>query len=247
MRGPWQLNGQVVRQGEAVPPGGRLLLKPGASSSPAEPYAIDVVLLNNAGLSLRCPTAARCQQGLTLPASLSTEASVVTRLAEVFRVIFEKPERFVGLMSRDASPGAGASFTDGVARLDQGRARLEPFLQDLPAGDYRLMFVRLSASADPSAQPSLVDLLWDRSPESATPNETFVPGLYRITLTRPRDTTFASREAWMLLAPEPQFSASARAFGGAIDATRSWDRDVPARDLVIFRRAYLSRLAVQAP
>jgi hypothetical protein len=232
-----------VRQGEAVPAAGRLLLAPGPASNVSETYAIDVVLLNNAGLSLRCATATQCRQGLTLPGSLTTESSVVARLVEVFRVIFERPERFVGLMSRDPSAGA-TSFTDGVARLDAGRARLESFLKSAPAGDYRLTWDRLTTAGDPSGHPVAADIIWDLTPDSASPRETMPAGLYRVTLTRPRDTAFASREAWILLLPEPKFSASSRAFSDALDAMRSWDPGVPARDLTVFRRASLARLAV---
>jgi hypothetical protein len=241
--GTWELDGRAVKQGEGVPRGARLTLKNGTRFGAGDAYAIDVVLLNNTLVSLHCASAESCRPGLSVPGSLTTATSLGTRLAAVCELIFERPERFVGLLSRDVARDEATSFVDGVARLDAGRLALAPFFDTLPAGPYHLRFDRVSTGA--AASPATIDVRWDRSADSATPQATIVPGLYRVGLSRPTDPTFTEREAWVLVAAGDRFGPAKAAFDDAVAATRTWGQRIPQRDVAIFRHAYLAQLAQQ--
>jgi hypothetical protein len=243
--GTWEINGRAVKQGEGVPRGAHLTLRSGTVFPAAEPYAIHIVLLNNEPKSLTCSTAQECRPGLTLPASLTAETSLASRLLDVFHLIFEKPERYVGLMSRGADDTA-ASFVDGLARLAGGRLALAPFFQTLPAGAYRLRFERVAPQTSPPAPSFSADVRWTQGAESASLETALAPALYRVTLSRPADPVFSDREAWWLVVPDDRFDAAKAAFDHAVAASRAWGPDVPPRDLAIFRHAFLTELATHA-
>jgi hypothetical protein len=236
--GPWQIYNRAIRQGEAVPAGARVLLASGTTFAPDRIYRIDIVLLDSKPLHLSCANAQACRTGLLLPGGLVAQTSFTSRLGDVFRLIFTTPDRYVGLMSRGG--GAPGAFTDGVAKTDGSRVQLSPFFQGLPPATYRLELI--ATPADAAARPTNVDVAWDRSPASATVAAALLPALYRVTLSRPDDPAFAPVEAWILFA-NGDFAAMQAAYDEAVRATRSFDRNVPAKDVAIFRHAWLAHLA----
>ena len=240
--GPWQVHGRAIRQGESVPAGVRILLAASTTFDPGRTYWIDIVLLDNSHKSLRCSSAQACRAGLLMPGSLVPQTSFTARLGDVFRMIFTTPERYVGLMSRGSS-GDRAAFVDGVARLEGGRLQMAPFFRGLPNGAYRLQFERGSSELESAARLPDLEVAWDRSAASAAPLTPRAPGLYRITLVRAQDPAFGPFESWILVTTAPAFDATAAAFAEAERTIRRWDGNVPAKDVAMFRHAYLAHLA----
>ena len=160
-------------------------------------------------------------------------------------MIFSTPERYVGLISRGES-GDRAGFVDGVAKLEGGRLQMSPFFRGLPNGAYRLQFDRVTpdgGAGGASARPLDLQVAWNRSPASAAPQAAIDPALYRVTLLREQDPAFGPFESWILVTDAAGFDVTAAAFEEAMRAARGWGRDVPARDVAIFRHAYLAHLA----
>jgi len=239
--GPWQVQGRAIRQGEAVPAGVRVLLAAGTTFDPNRTYWVDIVLLDSQHRQLRCSSAQACRTGLLMPGSLVNQSPFGTRLFEVFRLIFSTPERYVGLMSRGES-GDRAGFVDGVAKVERGRLEMSPFFRGLPDGTYRLQFER-APGPDGGTRPPDLEVAWNRSPASATPSATIDPALYRVTLLRERDAAFGPFESWILVTDAAGFDAAAAAFDETMRSARGWGRNVPARDIAVFRHAYLAHLA----
>ena len=176
-----------------------------------------------------------------MPGSVVPQTSLAARLADVFTLIFSTPERYVGLMSRGSDAGR-AGFVDGVAKLEAGRLQFSSFFRGLPAGAYLVQVERVPAEPGAARLPDL-NIAWDRSAASAAPRTDLTPGLYRMTLMRENDPAFGPFESWILVTTAADFAATAAAFDEAMRATRTWSRDVPAKDVAIFRHAYLAHLA----
>lgn len=242
-RGPWQVNGQAIKQGQGLPRGAHVVLATTATFGAGETYSIDVILLNNKDVSLQCAAREICGQGLVLPSSLNAESSLASRFADVFQLILAKPERFVGLMSRDVTTNDESSFTEGVGRLVNGRVELAPFFASLPDGRYRLKLERVDSSGAPSS-PVNIDISWNHTAPSVA-SASIEPGLYRATLTRPADVTVPAREIWLLARPDPKFAAAKSAFDQATQSVKTWPATVPRRDVTTFLRAYLTSIANQ--
>jgi len=250
--GPWQIQGRALRQGEAVPAGARVLLAAGTTYDPnpaagaivntKRTYWIDIVLLDGQHKDLRCSSAQACRVGLLMPGSVVAQSSFGTRLGDVFRLILSTPERYVGLMSRGES-GDRAAFVDGVAKLEGGRLQMSPFFKGLPNGAYRLQFERVQSEPNAGERPPDLEVAWDRSPASAAPQTTIASALYRVTLLREQDPAFGPFESWILVTDAAAFAPTAAAFDEAMRAARGWGRNVPAKDVAIFRHAYLAHLA----
>ncbi len=242
-RGPWELNGQAVKQGQGVPRGARIVLANTATFGAGETYSIVVILLNNKDASLTCAAVETCRPGLVVPSSLTEQASLGSRLVDVFQLILYRPEHYVGLLSRGDAADA-PSFADGVAKLADGRVLLAPFFASLPDGRYQLRFERAEATEPPSPRQS-VDVAWDHTAASASPSAPLAAAVYRVTLTRSTDVSFSPREVWILVEPEPRFTSAAAAFAEATTSSASWPPSVPRRDVTIFLHAYLTSLAAR--
>ena len=240
--GPWLVHNRAIRQGETVPAGVRVLLAAGTTFDPGRSYWIDIVLLDSSHKSLRCSSAQACRTGLLMPGSVVPQSSFGTRLADAFSRIFSTPERYVGLMSR-GSEGPRGQFVDGVAKLDGGRLQMSPFLRGLPAGGYRLQVEPASPDSRTESPLPPLEIAWDRSAASGAIPATIAPDLYRMTLARADDPAFGPFESWILVAPAATFDATAAAYDEAMRAVRGWDRNVPPKDVAMFRHAFLAQLA----
>lgn len=240
--GPWLVHNRAIRQGETVPAGVRVLLAAGTTFDPGRSYWIDIVLLDSSHKSLRCSSAQACRTGLLMPGSVVQQSSFGTRLADAFSRIFTTPERYVGLMSR-GSEGPRGRFVDGVAKLDGGRLQLSPFFQGADVGGYGLNFERVMPPPEPAAPHDALHIVWDRSAASASPSTSLGPGLYRVTLMREGSPEFGPFESWILVVPAAEFDAAGAAYDEAMRAVRGWDRNVPPKDVAMFRHAFLAQLA----
>jgi len=240
--GPWQLNGVEVKTGQALPPGATLLLAPSATFDSGRVYALTVVLMNNEARPLRCYRAEDCRKGLTLPASLSAEPTLASRISDVFRLIFERADRYVGLMSRGGT--RDQCLPDGVVRFDNSTLALAPLFERLAMGRYRLQFEAVGAATGAPA-PAL-DITWNQNAAPVRAPSGLAPALYRVTLSRPGDAAFEPCESWVLLADASTFGSASASFDAALAATRTWGPAVPPRDVGLFLHAYLADLARRA-
>jgi hypothetical protein len=240
LRGPWQVSGRSLQQGQALLPGSTILLAAGADLS--EKLYIDVVLLDNQ--VLRCKSAEACPAGLAIPQSLNAHSSMLSRFSDAFKLIFERRERYVGLMSRG---GIGRpALPNGVAVVEAGRVDLAPFLQGLAAGPYALQLVPVTAGAPAAPQRFDLAVAWDRTSASARLPTDLVPGLYRAILAGGAGEHRVQGEAWILVASAARYEEARAAYEGAVGVTHAWGGSVPEEDIETFLHACLAELAAQA-
>jgi hypothetical protein len=234
--GAWQLNGRDIKRGEGVPANARLVLAPSARFDTGRGYSLHIVLLNNQ--VVKCESAETCRKGVTVPAALNQNASFGERLSKVWARIFERPERWVGLVSRGAP--SRLDLDDRVLQPKGNQLAIGAMLQRVPPGRYRLSFAPAGETA-PSRAPVVVPINWKgRALAIRLP----VPhGLYSVTLARNTSNASPGREAWILIADETSAPSASRAFAEARALTRGWGDDVPPNDVTRFLHAYLAEIA----
>ena len=244
MWGTWQIDRHdgkrdgdldIVKLGQGVPPGATLSLTKDNRLDTGSQFAIQVMLLNNK--TAGCPNTAACQGGVTIPAALNDRSSMLDKLSDVFALIFQSPERWVGLVSRDIGR---VNLADGIVRVDRGRLAVTDLLKNIPAGDYHLQFTAVP-DAGPPRPAGAIDLHWSGQPMTA--QVSFGAGLYRVRLLRATGSDMVGREAWILAAGSPQANALRRRYDAAVATTRAWGADIPEFDVERFLHAYLAQLA----
>jgi hypothetical protein len=239
MHGPWQVDGRAVKPGQAVAPGAKLVLAPTARFDTGEQFSISVVLLNN--VPVGCPTLdlPDCRRGVAIPTTLNERPSLFAKLADVCALIFQSPERWVGLVSRDLGR---VNMSDGVISFDDGRVSVTQVLAGVPAGDFAVRFAPIADAGQPNRKDVSVNVQWTgRAP--ATLQAPLGLGLYRVTLSRTGVPTMVGREAWMLAAGSAQVASLRTRYDAAVAMTRAWEPSVPHPDIERFLHAYLAELA----
>lgn len=237
LSGPWQVDGRDVTRGQGVAAGAKLALAPTTRFDTGEQFSIQVVLLNNTPVG--CPNTEACRRGVVIPSTLNQRASVIERLVDVFGLIFQSPERWVGLVSRDVGR---VNLTDGVVQYERGRVSLAQTLTGIPAGDYEMRFTPVDDAGAPSRRAATVPVSWTGTAPAAAAAP-LGAGLYRVILSRKGSPGMVGREAWMLAAGASQTAALRARYDAAVAATRAWEPAVPRVDIDRFLHAYLAQLA----
>jgi hypothetical protein len=234
--GPWQLDGRDVKRGEGVPANARLVLASSARFDTGRDYSLHIVLLNNQ--VVKCESAETCRAGVAVPASLNQNASLGDRLSKVWARIFERPERWVGLVSRSAP--SRLDLTDQVIDVKENRFPIGALLDTVAPGRYRLTFTPV-VDAAAAGTPVVVPVDWNGRPLAmriAIPH-----GLYTVTVAPDTRNAVPGREAWILIADGDRARIAADAFADARALTRTWGTDVAPNDVARFLHAYLAEIA----
>jgi hypothetical protein len=234
--GPWQLNGRDIKRGEGVPARAHVVLAPSARFDTGQEYSLRIVLLNNE--VAKCETNETCRAGVTVPESLNQNPSLGQRLSKVWARIFDKPDRWVGLVSRGASNRL--DLPDDVIAMKDGEVVMSGLIANAPPGRYRMTFAPIADSAAAGA-PIGVPITWNGG--SLVMHIAIPYGLYAVTLAPEAANSTAGRDGWILITDGERFGRASGAFAEARAITRTWGPDVPPNDVTRFLHAYLAEIA----
>jgi hypothetical protein len=238
--GVWLVDGQPLGIGQQVRAGATLRLSPASPVGAARSFLI--ILANSQPFPALCLTEQACRAGITLPASLNESASLLSRIADAFNLIFKEPNRYVSALSR-GEPGGGARVPDGVVRLQAGALDLAPLFQNIGSGTFVMRLRSLPHANGPSRTTTItVNAAQSKSPVAAAG---LLPGLYEVSLMTAPDADTASDTSWWLLDAPPHYDISRAAFDETAKVIASWGELASNRDKQLLLRACLDQIASQ--
>jgi hypothetical protein len=242
--GDWYLNGssQVLRLGEAIPPGG--LLTAGAVSGA---HSIDVLLPDGQRMLCECYDPQSCSQGFRVPPITPRPDPVVWEMFVAVRnvLLLRSATAEVAFPEASGRAAMAANFEMVAAVSPQGEVSISPALRVLPSGQYSLA-VTMNGQPAAASIPSAVQLLNWSAGQKAAQVRVGGPGLYRI---RVSDQTNVPRiEVEVLATPPDSLVAQAARLKQMRETIMQWNQIHGGWDLHSFLRAYLeSRTTAPSP
>jgi hypothetical protein len=231
--GDWHLNGssQMLRLGEAIPPGG--LLTAGAGSGA---HSIVILLPDGQRMLCECYDPQSCSQGFRVPPITPRPDPVVWDMFVAVRNVLLLRSATAEVAFTEASGRAAmAANVEMVAAVSpQGEISISPALRVLPSGQYSLTVMNNGQSA--AVQP----LKWTAGQKLAQVR-VGAPGLYRI---RVSDQTNVPRIEVEVLATAPDSLTTETARLKQLRETiMQWNHAHGGWDLHTFLRVYLESRA----
>jgi hypothetical protein len=237
--GDWHLNGSsnVLRLGEAIPPGG--LITAGAE---APVHSIVVLLPDGQRMLCECYEARTCSQGFRVPAINPQPPTAVWEMFVAVRnVLLLRSSTAETAFPALAGRAAMAVNSEMVAAVSpQGETSIAPALRVLPSGRYSLTVTRDGQTAI-SVRPNVQALDWSAAQKVAQVR-VGGPGLYRI---RVSDQAYVPRfEIEVLATPSASLAAETAGLKEARATILEWSHIQEGWPLHNFLRVYLeSRLS----
>jgi hypothetical protein len=231
--GDWHLNGssQVLRLGEAIPPGG--LLTAGAGSGA---HSIVVLLPDGQRMLCECYDPQACSQGFRVPPiTPRPDPAIWDMFVAVRNVLLLRSATAEVAFAEASGRAAMAANVEMVAAVSpQGEISISPALRVLPAGQYSLTVTNNGQSA--AVQP----LNWTAGQKLAQVR-VGAPGLYRI---RVSDQTNVPRIEVEVLATAPgSLTTETARLKQLRETIMQWNHIHGGWDLHTFLRAYLESRA----
>lgn len=233
--GEWHLNGssEVLRLGEAIPPGG--LLTAGAETPT---HSMTVLLPDGQRMLCECYEAKSCSQGFRVPAITPHPSPAVWNMFVAVRnVLLLRPASAETPFATPTGRAAMAGKVEMVADMSsQGEVSLAPALRVLPSGQYSLNVAKDGSQAADSIRLDTQPLAWTAGQKTA-PVRLPKPGLYRI---RVLDQTYVPRlEIEVLTTTAASLAAEAAGLNQARETIMGWNQTRGGWSLHDFLRVYL--------